>query len=198
MSVALDPRAAAPAAAIAQGVLLMMLRTKITVAIAVLAAVTVGVAGTGTALMPQAGGPTPAAASPPKPPADTPASAMRALTAEVAAAEKTLADRVSEWKQRQSKVPPADLRAKTELLGSIDLLIFKSEVEIRKTELQLDPMQQKLEKINAIFLTEEQLLNYAGQRPLVSGSNELNSLGDNLRQTRQLLTPRTGRGEVAI
>ena len=189
----LDPRTAAPAAAIAQGVL-VMIRLKTAATAAVLLFAGVSVTGTGVALMPQAGGqvptPAPAAAEP-----VNPAAAYAATASQIAATERKLADAVEQWKASLPKVPPGELRAKAELLGAIDLLIFKSEVEIRKLELQIEPLQKNLEEINNLTLTEEQILAYAGQHG-IHGSNELNELGLILSRAKQMKTPRKGMGSV--
>ena len=136
----------------------MMLRHQLAVTALTLTLVGVGVTCTGVALMPQAGGngpPVPAAAAAKK---DEPAVKMVAVTAQIATTERKLADAVGQWKQTQPKVPAGELRAKAELLGAIDLLIFKSEVEIRKLEIQSEPLQAKLESIKSEKLTDEKLI----------------------------------------
>ena len=66
---------------------------------------------------------------------------MVAVNAQIATAERKLADAVEQWKQRVPKVPAGELRAKVELLGAVELLIFKSEVDVLRVDLQIEPIQ---------------------------------------------------------
>jgi RNA polymerase sigma factor (sigma-70 family) len=194
----LNPRVAAPAAAIAQGVLTMMFRHQIAVTAAALTLVGVGVTGTGVALMPQAGGNGPPVPAPVAAKKDDPAVKMVAVTVQIATTERKLTEAVEQWKQIVPKVPAGELRAKAELLGAIDLLIFKSEVEIRKYEVQLEPIQKELDNINKLTLTEEMLVTYAAGGRDLRESNELREIADSLRRTKQLMTGRKGVGTVNV
>ena len=188
----LNPRAAVPAAAIAQGVLTMMLRHQLAVTAVALTLVGVGVTGTGVALMPQPGGnrpPVPAAVAAAK---DDPAVKVAVLNTQIVTTERKLADAVEQWKHSVPKVPAGELRGKAELLSAINLLVFKSEVEIRKYELRIEPMQKGADAVNKLTPTEDQILEMANRLPGDDPNDPsgFHKAGDSFGSAKYLLTLR--------
>ena len=177
----LNPRVAAPAAAIAQGVLTMMFRHQLAVTAAALTLVGVGVTGTGVALMPQAGGngpPVPAATAAKK---DDPSVKMVAVTTQIVTTERKLADAVEQWKQTQPKVPAGELRAKAELLSAIELLIFKSELSIEMNRALITRLNVQIEEAVKSPIHQGVLISLAGE----FGSPGLIESGKKLNQQQR-------------
>ncbi len=195
----LNPRVAAPAAAIAQGVLTMMLRHQL--AVTALALTLVGVTGTGVALMPRPGGtgpPVPAAAAAKKDdPAAPPAGGLKPakedeaaklartiddLYENINARESILETRLSELRKVRPRASRAEIQAKEVLYSMIEQTIFKSEVEQRRAELMLPFLSKQLEQQRKATITDMQLLQRAGQY----GNFNLRKLAGDLRTAYQM------------
>ncbi len=145
----LNPRVAAPAAAIAHGVLTMMLRHQLAVTAVALTLVGVGVTGTGVALMPQAGSngpPVPAVVAATKK-ADLAADIKDAEAVRIMKLAQTLDILDSEIYRHQEyliaeerKSPPMSdliLKAKAALLIQVELQLIQTEVTVHEVETKL-------------------------------------------------------------
>ena len=188
VALTLNPRAAAPAAAIAQGVLTMMLRHQLAATAVALTLVGVGLTGTGVALMPQAGGdgpPAPAAIAAKK---DDTAVAMTAVNTQIVTTERKLTDAVEQWKQTVPKVSPVNIRAKAELLSAVELLIFKSEVDVLRVDLQIEPIQKKIDTIETRILTDNGAIADFADKYAQDASAEVLKLGESMVQAEMLAT----------
>ena len=166
----LNPRAAVPAAAIAQGVLTMMLRHQLAVTAVALTLVGVGVTGTGVALMPQPGGngpPVPAAVAAKK---DEPAAKpdadvvhkqqLRSTLDQLLAEIDTVKDDITSAERKNPPMSDAMLRAKTSLLSQIESQLFQKEVTVQTSQLKLDELTRQFKQLDRKNFTESEITAY--------------------------------------
>ena len=166
----------------------MMIRHQLAATAVALTLVGVGVTGTGVALMPHPGGdgpPVPAAVAAKK---DDPAVTMIAVNAQIAATERKLTDAVEQWKQSVPKVSPVNIRAKAELLSAVELLIFKSEVDVLRVDLQIEPIQKKIDTIETRILTDNGAIADFADKYAQDASAEVLKLGESMVQAEMLAT----------